>query len=115
MKKFLGIFLLSVLLIPNTYAQVLESTYSNSIELKSQNTSIIISKGDLIKINNNKRQYFFHGYDSDKKILRVKDLKQKFYFTQHKKIDFKLDEIDKILIRTDNYNNRASWLWYPTT
>ena len=115
MKKFLGIFLLSVLLIPNTYAQVLESTYSNSIELKSQNTSIIISKGDLIKINNNKRQYFFHGYDSDKKILRVKDIKQKFYFTQHKKIDFKLDEIDKILIRTDNYNNRAAWLWYPTT
>ena len=115
MKNILWIFLLFISFISSTNAQVLDSTYSNSIELNRQNTSIIISKGDLIKINDETRQYFFHGYDADKQILRVKDVKQKFYFTQHKKINFKLDEIDKILIRTDDYNKKAAWMWYPTT
>ena len=114
MKGIIGIFLLFISLICSTHAQALGPTYSNSIELNRQNTSIIISKGDLIKINDETRQYFFHGYDADKQILRVKDVKQKFYFTQHKKIDFKLNEIDNILIRTDDYNKKAAWMWYPT-
>ena len=114
MKNILWIFLLFISFISNTNAQVLDSTYSNSIELNRQNASIIISKGDLIKINDERRQYFFHGYDADKQILRVKDVKQKFYFTKHKKMDFKLDEIDKILIRTDDYNKKAALMWYPT-
>ena len=114
LKNILWVFLLFISFISSTNAQVLKPTYSSSIELKSQNTSIIISKGDLIKINNNKRQYFFHSYDNKNQTIRVKDIKQKFYFTRHNKIDFRLDQIDKILLRTDNYQNNAVWMWYPT-
>ena len=114
MKNILGVSLLFFYLISNISAQILESKYSN-IEFRRQDNSVIITKGDLIKINDDKRQYLFHEYDEENQTLMVKDIKQKLLFTQHEKIDFKLEEIDKILIRTDDYNSKAALLWYPTT
>jgi len=119
MKNILWVSLLFLSTINSLNGQILDlsdpKSLNSNLEFKKQGNSIIITKGDLIKINDHKRQYLFHGYDEENQILMVKDIKQKLLFTQHEKIDFKLEEIDKILIRTDDYNSKAALLWYPTT
>jgi hypothetical protein len=119
MKNILWVSLLFLSTINSLNGQILDlsdpESLNSNLEFKKQGNSIIITKGDLIKINDHKRQYLFHEYDEENQILMVKDIKQKLLFTQHEKIDFKLEEIDKILIRTDDYNSTAALLWYPTT
>jgi len=119
MKNILWVSLLFLSTINSLNGQILDLSFPESLnsnlEFKRQDNSIIITKGDLIRINDYKRQYLFHGYDEENQILVVKDIKQKILFTQHKKIDIKIEDIDKILIRVDNYNAKAALLWYPTT
>ena len=119
MKNILWVSLLFLSTINSLNGQILDlsvpESLNSNLEFKRQDNSIIITKGDLIRINDYKRQYLFHGYDEVNQILVVKDIKQKILFTQHKKIDIKIEDIDKILIRVDNYNAKAALLWYPTT
>ena len=75
--------------------------------------SIVLSRGQQIKINDDQRKLFYQNYDSKTKIITVKDIVYKVFYTKHTKLDYHLDEIDKIQLRTDDVRTKRSALWYP--
>ena len=118
----LALFIIfSVLLIHPLNAQSYQSTSeqspfrANELSLTDSTgkNSIIFSRGQQIKINNDKRKLFYQNYDSKSKIITVKDIVYKVFYTKHTKIDYHLDEIDQIELRTDDLRAKRSVLWYP--
>ena len=45
--------------------------------------------------------------------MTVKDISYKVFYTKHTKIEYNLDEINRIQLRVDDTGKRAKVLWYP--
>jgi hypothetical protein len=104
MKHITWLSFLFLLFISSANAAIctIESKYSNSIELNNHNKSIIISKGQQIKINEDSRKFFYQSYDSETNTLKVKDVNYRVFYTERRSIEYNLDEINRIQIRTDD-------------
>ena len=74
---------------------------------------VLIKKGQQIKINNDKRKLFFLGYNPVSNTITVKDISYRVFYTKHKKLEYRLSEIDKIQLRVDDTFKKAILLWYP--
>ena len=79
----------------------------------SGKNSIIVSRGHQVKINDDERKLFYQDYDSKSKIMTVKDISYKVFYTKHTKIEYNLDDIHRIQLRMDDTRKRAQALWYP--
>ena len=87
----------------STYRQNQSPFRSNELMLVNPNgNKTVISKGHQIKINDDSRKLFYQSYDSKTNTLKVKDVTYLVLYTQHRSIEYNLDEIDRIQIRTDN-------------
>ena len=87
----------------STYRQNQSPFRSNELMLVNPNgNKTVISKGHQIKINDDSRKLFYQSYDSKTNTLKVKDVTYLVLYTQHRSIEYNLDEINRIQIRTDN-------------
>jgi hypothetical protein len=103
--------IISLIVFNVLYANTLEN--KNIVKVSRGNNHVVIQKGQQIKINNDKRKLFFQGYNPVSNTITVKDISYKVFYTKRKKLEYNLNEIDKIQLRVDDTFKQAILLWYP--
>ena len=68
----------------------------------SKQNSIIIFKGQQIRINDGQRKLYYHNSNPIDKTITTKDIKYRLIYTKHEKKEYHLNDIESIQIRLDN-------------
>ena len=68
----------------------------------SSQNSIIILKGQQIRINDGQRKLYYHNSNPIDKTITTKDIKYRVIYTKHEKKEYHFNEIESIQIRLDN-------------